>query len=247
MVNHLDVHIFIYAGIRKEDPGTQQPKTIILSWNMTAWQLPSRDNMQDGCPWWIHPGSAKQSNFWVLANKKCEHFPSEKQWQELWLLRGLYASAECKINRMILIWHEYLHKFSGVEFWIANCCTQCATIYDGIPYGDHCHVLWFFFFLQCLKVSFCLCSKIYGYFLSSHTQLPLVNFQWSNVSLIVFVRFPHFNQSIEKLYIIQLALFWNNFMMKSSGCVFDFPLPSNIFVLFWICLTISWTKFNVKY
>ena len=31
-----------------------------------------------------------------------------------------------------------------------------------------------FFSFFSVKVSFCLCSKIYGYFLSSHTQLPLV-------------------------------------------------------------------------
>ena len=116
---------------------------LILSWTMIAWQLPSRDNMQDGCPWWIHPGSATQSNFWGLANKRCKHFPAEKQRQELWLLWVLYASAEGKINRMILIWHKYLHKFSGVEFWIANCCTQCATIYDGCPKGDgFCWAWW---------------------------------------------------------------------------------------------------------
>ena len=103
-------------------------------------------------------------------------FPAEKQQQELWLLWGLYASPERKINCMILI-HDLISSVGILK---------SQLLYTNLPQHTQ-HVeyhmvitaiapLWFFFFLQNLyiKVSICLCRKIYGYFLSSQAQLLLV-------------------------------------------------------------------------
>ena len=52
----------IMAASGKKTLGHSNLK-LILSWTVIGQWLSSPDNMQEGGPWWIHPGSAKQSNF----------------------------------------------------------------------------------------------------------------------------------------------------------------------------------------